>query len=338
MKRIIKAVLKKLFRPVLSKYYYISGKLDKLDKLDKKMDEYSTSLLSVLSVNNPVTEYPPAQGTLRNIQLAQTKVLFAFDRLCKENGLRYWLWGGTLLGAVRHGGFIPWDDDIDVGMMPDDFDRFIQILSALPQDGKIQYYFLVESKVRYNTIMVSIKYIENDIFLHGLDVFCCHQYYKRTNVVEGKQLTERLEEYQKKCYDNFVFDQYHRNCAVPLREWMLFCEGTPIKDIIRELVMDNKNPAEEGDIFFVKFVFRYEWIFPLSTMAFEGRELPVPHNSEKVLEIFYGDFMKYPPDMYTHHGSVSQDLRKNWRCYENLDAFLSMSSDDVYDLMTGTKK
>jgi lipopolysaccharide cholinephosphotransferase len=346
MKRIIKAVLRKLFGPVLSKYYYILDRLDrqdkdrlsKLDKLDEldELKAYLVSVLGVLSVNNPITEYPPERRTLRKIQLARTKGLFAFDRLCKENGLRYWLCGGTLLGAVRHGGFIPWDDDTDVFMIQDDFNRFIQILSALPQNGKIRYYTFSEPdsepKIRYKKDYYIIKYVDGDFEFFLLDVFCCHQYYKRTGIIEGKQLTKRTEEYWEKFGSSVIGGQFSEAVIENISSEF---------DLVREMVMDNKNPAEDGDIFFILgpiCVLRYEWIFPLSTMSFEGRELPVPHNPEKVLEIQYGDFMKYPPDMYTHHGSISQGLRENWRDYENLDAFLSMSSDDVYDLMTGTKK
>lgn len=52
------------------------------------------------------------------------------DKICRENGLKYYLYAGTLLGAVNHGGFIPWDDDIDLVMFPDDFDRLAQIIDA----------------------------------------------------------------------------------------------------------------------------------------------------------------------------------------------------------------
>lgn len=51
------------------------------------------------------------------------------DRICRENGLRYYLYAGTLLGSVNHGGFIPWDDDIDLVMMPDDFDKMAEIIA-----------------------------------------------------------------------------------------------------------------------------------------------------------------------------------------------------------------
>ena len=59
---------------------------------------------------------------LKSVQIA---ILDVVSKYCDEHGIRYWLDGGTLLGAVRHKGYIPWDDDIDLGMLRPDFDRFI---------------------------------------------------------------------------------------------------------------------------------------------------------------------------------------------------------------------
>ena len=64
---------------------------------------------------------PKATGRLRNIQLAENHILQRVKKLCDENGMHVFLVGGTLLGAVRHHGFIPWDNDIDVGMMKADY-------------------------------------------------------------------------------------------------------------------------------------------------------------------------------------------------------------------------
>jgi lipopolysaccharide cholinephosphotransferase len=69
---------------------------------------------------------------LRQAQLVMLRLLKAFHSICEENGLRYWLDAGTLLGAVRHGGFIPWDDDVDVLMPRDDYLRFCGIAGNHP--------------------------------------------------------------------------------------------------------------------------------------------------------------------------------------------------------------
>lgn len=67
------------------------------------------------------------QDTLRRLQLAELGILIDIDRVCRENGITYFLDSGTVLGARRHGGFIPWDDDIDLGMPRDDYERFLAI-------------------------------------------------------------------------------------------------------------------------------------------------------------------------------------------------------------------
>jgi lipopolysaccharide cholinephosphotransferase len=311
LKRIVKAILKKMLSPVLTSNNEVLSKLDKL----------ATSIIGAQSVCNPITECPPAHGTLRKIQLAKANVLFAFDRFCNEKGLRYWLHSGTLLGAVRHKGFIPWDDDIDVAMMRDDFDQFIKIISGMPQNGRIQYYWCVG--------FLKLQYIENDFVLDAVDIFPFHQYYKRTNAAEGDRLKKRIN------------DAINLNYGIyPLSESPF--HGTPPElKIMRETIMEGKSPAEDGDLFKAtnyKHIFRHEWVFPLSTMLFEGRNLPVPNNPGSVLESEYGDFMMYPPDMYGVHGSISDQLRDNWRSYEKLDEFLSMDGDALYEFMTEAKK
>ena len=64
---------------------------------------------------------------LRRLQLVELGILNDINRVCREYGIAYWLDSGSVLGACRHGGFIPWDDDIDLGMPRDDYERFLEV-------------------------------------------------------------------------------------------------------------------------------------------------------------------------------------------------------------------
>ena len=74
------------------------------------------------------------EETLQRLQRTELKILKEFDTLCRENGIRYFGCGGTAIGAVRHGGFIPWDDDIDVGMLRRDYERFLKVAAHWKTD------------------------------------------------------------------------------------------------------------------------------------------------------------------------------------------------------------
>lgn len=75
------------------------------------------------------------KNVLRRLQETELEILTAFDRYCTDNGIRYSLYAGTALGAVRHSGFIPWDDDVDVAMTRGEYNRFIDRIRTEPIEG-----------------------------------------------------------------------------------------------------------------------------------------------------------------------------------------------------------
>ena len=85
-------------------------------------------------MNNPYLQKFKEQQ-LRACQLKQLFILEEIDRICQKHHIGYWLDGGTLLGAVRHGGFIPWDDDIDIAMRQEDLDRFVEVAPSELREG-----------------------------------------------------------------------------------------------------------------------------------------------------------------------------------------------------------
>ncbi|MGL5958740.1 MAG: LicD family protein, partial [Phocaeicola sp.] len=105
---------------------------------------------------------------LRACQLKQLSILEEVDKICKKHQLRYWLDGGTLLGAVRHGGFIPWDDDIDIGMPLEDMKRFIEIApNELPASLFLQ---TAESDPGTPALITKIRDL-NSLYVESHDTF-----------------------------------------------------------------------------------------------------------------------------------------------------------------------
>ena len=95
---------------------------------------------------------------LRRLQLVELDIMKIFSEICEKNNLRYFLVGGTMLGAVRHKGFIPWDDDMDVGMPRPDYEKFLQIVrNNLPEGYSFLNYKQDEEYKRYFSRIVNNK-------------------------------------------------------------------------------------------------------------------------------------------------------------------------------------
>jgi len=117
-------------------------------------------------------QYEMVQHLVRQKQIDILDIVVA---ICEKYGLKYWLDGGTLLGAIRHQGFIPWDDDIDIGLMREDYETLVTLLpQELPSNMVMQtrrtdkYYKLAYMKVRDKNSIIEDRYTYNGIFI---DIF-----------------------------------------------------------------------------------------------------------------------------------------------------------------------
>jgi len=116
---------------------------------------------------------------LRDIQLTQLEILLEFDRICKKHRIQYHLFAGTLLGAVRHKGFIPWDDDIDVCMLRSEYDRFLSVYTTELADAYFLQnsytdpsYYNIFSRIRKNgTFFDQPTYTEFNFLRVSLSIF-----------------------------------------------------------------------------------------------------------------------------------------------------------------------
>ena len=261
-----------------------------IKKERKKFAEYYQSFENA-------TLIPPAEGNLRVIQKANVKLLEIFDSICKENNLQYWIDFGTLLGAIRHKGFIPWDDDIDLGMARDDYEKLIELFSnGFPQNPDLVLEFENNGK---NKCFVKISHKKSENMF--LDIFPYDFYHSQLTDEEKQDLSLKIVESRKP--KSFNSD----SSIEAMREYF--------KKITKENIIDN-HPIDKTHkpALFMGIDFPHNWknkaydwenIFPLKEIYFEGKYFFAPNMPEKVLESIYGDYMKIPKNSYPRHSSYA---------------------------------
>lgn len=264
-----------------------------------------------------------SSDTLRQTQLVQLHLLHVFDEVCKKIGVSYFLGGGTLLGAIRHDGFIPWDDDLDVGMSVRDYRKFIaQAHKYLPKDVLLQsekdvpeqlmsyaklrdaYSFQCEIGSIYNTGRHLGIFI--DIFpyydLPGFGLPVERALVRMTN--KSYILSRSLRWTVRK---NPVFAPFSVLLSYPL--W-LFNKGMHFFIWLMCKIVPAKRMFLDID-FFMVVPYERNAVYPLSKHKFEDDQFPVPHNPDTVLTAQYGDWRTPPPTNARHGGHCMMVLPFN---------------------------
>lgn len=250
--------------------------------------------------------------TLKHLQKVQLMMLKDFIKICEDNNILYFVNGGTLLGTIRHGGFIPWDDDIDIMMFRKDFEKLNKLMSEKPNDKYWLINVLNEETYHYTWARFNLKNTElrewwadqvdykvnifidifildnipnNKIkrFIHkwrcfALNQMCNYSIVKFQNESKIKQIIQQSIYYilkilpispmtiKKRCirtykrYEDYESDEV---CDFPA-----IC-GLPIYK-------------------------RNDWL-PAKKAKFEDIEVNIPNNTDTILTIIYGDYMKLPP-------------------------------------------
>ena len=137
---------------------------------------------------------------VRDVQEKILYIMKYIDLLCRENGIVYYIMGGTALGAIRHGGFIPWDDDLDIFMTPDQYEKFKSVFekqnssSFVLQEWKTTPNYLEYAKIRMNgTTFIEECYKDRIDMHHGIyvDIMILHK------VPESKFIQKKIYYYSK---------------------------------------------------------------------------------------------------------------------------------------------
>ena len=239
---------------------------------------------------------------LRQIQL---QILDEIVRICRENELRYCLTGGTCLGAVRHKGFIPWDDDIDVIMPRADFQRFVDItLGSDSTDFFLDYYMTNPSYGRCfakyckkNTLFIEPNGLKQSIFV---DIFVQDKVpgpdYTSKSKLPG--FIHKLDAITTVRREGLIGRDFKTRLIFYLTRWM------PVKWFYRWETKLMTRFQDTDAKFYLNYGSPYDLVKetiliseyePYAQLEFEGKKYNVPRNWDLYLSRIYGDYMKLPP-------------------------------------------
>lgn len=124
------------------------------------------------------------EQTIKDVQNKILEIMIFIDKICRENNIVYYIMGGTALGAVRHGGFIPWDDDLDIFMTPDNYEKFKKVFYEIKSEKFVlQEWRIVDEHIEYSKIrMNGTTFIEDNFkdfkdMHHGIyvDIMILHK-------------------------------------------------------------------------------------------------------------------------------------------------------------------
>ena len=245
--------------------------------------------------------FNPEGSPLRRQQLVMLDMVKELDRICKKYDIPYFLYGGTLLGAVRHNGFIPWDDDLDVGVMRKDFKRLMKVLpQELPPHIVLQTnetdknYFYFFAKLRDTRSFLDEGAYDRCFEYRGIFI----------DIFPFDKLQLPLQRLKLQSYAYTLYRNGNGNEAA-LRKiraltWFNRHISFPLLRGLSRLT-DGKTLTYDFGIPF-HIIYDEKDIFPLSTHRFEDTELSVPGNSDHMLRSQFGDYMRLPNlDNVEHH-------------------------------------
>lgn len=255
---------------------------------------------------------------LQKLHDAELDILKCFVDICEKNGLQYYIIGGTLLGAVRHGGFIPWDDDIDIAMPRKDYDKLLQLLADNLQEPFSYLHYSIDKKYREYSLKIINKNIvcyEDKVDIEKSKTNLWIDILPLDGVPDNKWIYKmfKLAIYFWKALLSFKNIETIKNKPNrPVIEKILvkFAQIIPIKKLInRSFVMNGLDKTiklfqYENCKYVGTYMgaYRFKEVVPKrffgksSKCDFEGLSLVAPERIDDYLKHMYGDYMKLPPE------------------------------------------
>ncbi|MBA2562948.1 MAG: LicD family protein [Chitinophagaceae bacterium] len=258
-----------------------------------------------------LSHYNPEGSVLRRAQMKMLEMLDVFDGICRKHNINYWLVCGTLLGARRHGGFIPWDDDLDVAVLKTDYKKLLSILKEeLPEIFKLQ---ARETDKKYYHYYARIRDTKSRFYRNKGRA----DYFEYKGIFIDIFFIEPVPSMEfKKIIDKFLLSGIHfaraKSLYLKIKYAIMFCFLPIIHFIIKlsrfyyKYISNSKAYAYAYGCYpYIKY--NMEYFFPVSEILFEGKKYKAPHDIDKYLTDNFGlDFMDIPKaaDRMTHSTNI----------------------------------
>ncbi|MBR6568073.1 MAG: LicD family protein [Clostridia bacterium] len=268
-------------------------------------------------------------ATLKEHQSALALLLEEFDRVCRTLGIPYILFAGTMLGAVRHKGFIPWDDDLDIIMFREDYERFLEQAPEVLDNNRFflqkefsEHWPMFFSKLRLNNTTCLEKFHPKDKKIHSgvyIDIFPCDNAFKSS-------LGKRIQFFASKVViAKSLYKRGYETKSSAKKLFMKICRVLPLKPFLAVAKGGRKNSTHVHSFLaaaksYSKNVFPREYISNRINLDFENKKYPVSAEYDNLLRILYGDYMTLPPPEMqdTKRHVVLVDLSRSYEHYQSL--------------------
>lgn len=235
---------------------------------------------------------------IRDIQNVMLDILMAIDKVCEENGIGYVLMGGTLLGAIRHQGFIPWDDDADIMMTRDDYDRFMKVAEECLPEGYVFQCMENTEKYPYNFGKVfASETLYTESGTAHLPI--CHGVY--VDVFPMDYVSEKDYLHQAKMVSHYTDVRYYKLGMIHEWRYAPFALA-PLSFLnhmadrhMRYYKKDKDKLCQLCHFGPHKPVTDRSFLTDTIRVPFWGKMLPVPREYDRYLTMRYGDYMTPPP-------------------------------------------
>lgn len=258
------------------------------------------------------------ESNVRKVQNVQLQILMDYMAFCKEHHLRYFVSGGSLIGVMRHKGFIPWDDDIDVMMPRSDYNQFVKLQSEFPKD-----YFLVNHDTDKNWQFNFAQFVDNqseiivrmneeprkckiwiDVFpLDGMPNNSLLRWFHIKHILMYRYLIQ-IPNIRTQVDTHKVGRPFYEKCVIKLLHYIPMGKFINVNSVLKKMekALEKYDYDKSGYVgnmlgkYREREIVPYEYFGHGKDLDFENIKVCCPDEPDKLLKHLYGEYMQLPPE------------------------------------------